>query len=308
MFKRILFAFDFSNNSRLAREIAFTLSKGEGKKLHVLTVANPLLGVLPGVTTPETKKPQGENYIAVLTEKELEEELIKRLEIEMQAPSEVGISPSLKVRFGDPAEEILKEAKEIDAELILMGSHSSRTLLDVVMGSVTEEVAKNATCPVLIVSQPPAQKKGGRQRILLGTDFSLNSKVAFKVALSLAKDSGANLYLLTVIPALIGGQTDLWTNSKEEAEKGMARLVQEARERGVQTGILIKRGNPVKEISRAAQDLEVDFVVLGSHSRRNIWDVLLGNTPEKVSRISPSPVLIVTTPTKKPEICEDKED
>lgn len=305
MFKRIIFAFDFSENARMAKEIAFVLSRGEGKRLHVLTVANPLLGVLPGVPTTETSKSPGENNIVIYTENELEAEIIRRLEKEIQAIPEEGIDLSLKVRFGDPAEEILKEAKEIDSDLILMGSHSSRTFLDVLMGSVTEKVAKHAPCPVLIVSQSLAQKKSPRQRILLGTDFSPNSQIAFKVALSLAKDSGGNLYLLTVIPSLIGGEADLWINSKEEAEKRMARLSQEARERGVQAGILIRRGNPVKEISRVAKELDADFVVLGSHSRRNIWDVLMGNTPEKVSRISPSPVLIVTTPTKKEEIREN---
>lgn len=54
------------------------------------------------------------------------------------------------VKMGNPAEEILKTAKEEGAELIILGSRGKR-VGHLFMGSVSREVANNATVPVLLV-------------------------------------------------------------------------------------------------------------------------------------------------------------
>jgi len=54
-----------------------------------------------------------------------------------------------------------------------------------------------------------------------------------------------------------------------------------------------------KEIANAALDMDADLIVMGSHSRRNLWDVLLGNPAEKLSKYAACPVLIVIIPLQK---------
>jgi nucleotide-binding universal stress UspA family protein len=56
--------------------------------------------------------------------------------------------------IGSPASEILTVAEMEAAELIIMGSHGRRGLSRLVLGSVTEAVARRAKCPVLIVKSP----------------------------------------------------------------------------------------------------------------------------------------------------------
>lgn len=56
------------------------------------------------------------------------------------------------IRKGHPAEEILKTAKEEKADMIIVGARGKRTT-HLFMGSVSREVADNATIPVLIVKQ-----------------------------------------------------------------------------------------------------------------------------------------------------------
>jgi len=60
------------------------------------------------------------------------------------------------VKEGDFAESILKSAKEIHADLIVMGSHSRKWLEEIVMGSVTEKVLHHTSIPLLII---PTKKK-----------------------------------------------------------------------------------------------------------------------------------------------------
>jgi nucleotide-binding universal stress UspA family protein len=60
------------------------------------------------------------------------------------------------VKEGDIAEAVLKTAKEMHADMIIMGSHSRNWLENIVMGSVTEKVLHGTAMPLLII---PTKKK-----------------------------------------------------------------------------------------------------------------------------------------------------
>jgi nucleotide-binding universal stress UspA family protein len=55
------------------------------------------------------------------------------------------------LREGDFAEAILKAAKEMHADVIVMGSHSRKWLENIVMGSVTEKVLRHTSIPLFII-------------------------------------------------------------------------------------------------------------------------------------------------------------
>lgn len=55
------------------------------------------------------------------------------------------------VKEGDFADSILEAAKELNADIIVIGSHSRRWLENVVMGSVTEKVLHQTSIPLLII-------------------------------------------------------------------------------------------------------------------------------------------------------------
>ena len=56
-----------------------------------------------------------------------------------------------QVKEGDFAETILKTAKQLHADIIVMGSHSRKWLENIVMGSVTENVLHHTSVPLFIV-------------------------------------------------------------------------------------------------------------------------------------------------------------
>ena len=62
------------------------------------------------------------------------------------------------VEGDDPADEILKRADEIGAELIAMGSHGRTGFLEFFLGSVSRKVLDRARCPVLVVRSPSQQQ------------------------------------------------------------------------------------------------------------------------------------------------------
>jgi nucleotide-binding universal stress UspA family protein len=55
------------------------------------------------------------------------------------------------VAEGDFADSILNVAKEIHADVIVMGSHSRKWLENIIMGSVTEKVLHNTSIPLFII-------------------------------------------------------------------------------------------------------------------------------------------------------------
>jgi nucleotide-binding universal stress UspA family protein len=59
-----------------------------------------------------------------------------------------------EVRVGTPFYEIVRYAREMKIDLIVMGTHGHTGLVHVLLGSVTEKVVRKAPCPVLTVRHP----------------------------------------------------------------------------------------------------------------------------------------------------------
>ena len=74
----------------------------------------------------------------------------------MKLPSEV---KERQLAEGDPADEIVRVADEIDADLIVMGTHGRTGLARLLMGSVAEQTVRRAPCPVLTTAMPVAVRE-----------------------------------------------------------------------------------------------------------------------------------------------------
>jgi nucleotide-binding universal stress UspA family protein len=67
--------------------------------------------------------------------------------------AERGIEAEMKMAHGDPAEEILADAKAGGYDLVVVGSRGLGPLGRLVLGSVSTEVVENAECPVLVAAE-----------------------------------------------------------------------------------------------------------------------------------------------------------
>jgi nucleotide-binding universal stress UspA family protein len=63
-----------------------------------------------------------------------------------------------KVEIGSPATNILEEAERESSDLIVMSTHGRTGLAHMLMGSVTEQVVRNACCPVFSIHPPQPRK------------------------------------------------------------------------------------------------------------------------------------------------------
>jgi nucleotide-binding universal stress UspA family protein len=132
------------------------------------------------------------------------------------------------------------------------------------------------------------------RKILCPVDFSDNSVAALEQAAGLARKDDALLYLMHVVFIPMGNPAELaHYEVKFSTEPDKLRLGQVAREHvvGVRHEVLVQAGRPAELIEGAAQDLDVDLIVMATHGRTGISHLFLGSVAEHVIRASKRSVL-----------------
>jgi nucleotide-binding universal stress UspA family protein len=148
MLDKVLIATDGSDWSGKAVEFTIRLCGGTSCKVTLLTVAEEPVypAVMDGMTPPiESMPPYEDIQEAIIAESQ---DLLERSEVPLKA---AGIEVELKVRFGNPAREVLQEAEQGEYDMLIMGSHGRGALGKLVLGSVSYRVSHHVKCPLLIV-------------------------------------------------------------------------------------------------------------------------------------------------------------
>jgi len=140
MYDRILIPTDGSTGTAHVALQALDLAERYGATAHAITVidesTSAFLSESGGDTGPLRER--AEDAVGA---------------VEQMAASH-GIDAVTVVREGAPAETILSYAREIDADLIVAGTHGRSGIRRHLVGSVTERLVRHADCPVLTVSLP----------------------------------------------------------------------------------------------------------------------------------------------------------
>ena len=112
----------------------------------------------------------------------------------------------IRVTIGYPWEAILRWAREIDTDLVVLGPHSTRAEEKGVVrvagrvGSTVENVVTRETCPVMVVNRTAPNDQLRFQRVLVAVDFSRSCECAVSFAAALAKHFGSRLMVFHMIP------------------------------------------------------------------------------------------------------------
>ena len=135
------------------------------------------------------------------------------------------------------------------------------------------------------------------RKILVGYDGSEAGDKAFGSALSLAKNHGAELWVLTVSrPPDIGDDVEteaVIENSREFHRKLLVPLRRKAEQAGVKGHFEVAVGHPAELIISNADQHEVDLIVVGDRGRSKFTRLLLGSVSKTVVQYAGRPVLVV---------------
>jgi nucleotide-binding universal stress UspA family protein len=140
--KNILAAIDFSDVSTSIVNKAAQISQRFASKLWLIHVTDPDPDFIGYGTGPQTER----DWRAKIIKDEHQYIQQQALELDRQ-----GIDVTPLLIQGATAEAILKEAAKLKADLIVIGSHGHNAFYKALVGSVSAEVIRKASCPVLII-------------------------------------------------------------------------------------------------------------------------------------------------------------
>ena len=152
-YRRILFCTDFSGNADFAFEYAVdAAARRPGCTLHLLHV----------VPEPDAQFWKTYIYENDNVDQQAKDAIDAKI-AETYRPRVPGLVDfCVHMRIGRDYLKILEFAKEIQADLIVLGRHGHSALENVIFGNVTEKVVRKANCPVLVVPLPAPAKKAPR--------------------------------------------------------------------------------------------------------------------------------------------------
>jgi nucleotide-binding universal stress UspA family protein len=137
---------EFTPHALAAREVAVALAKGSGARLSVLSVYD----------YGEIKEPSVSADMAARYREDMMQRIDGSMETKMKAflagvqAMDGAITPI--VQAGEPRKTILEVAERLPADLLVIGAHNKRSVLDVMLGGTAGHVSRHATCPVIMVT------------------------------------------------------------------------------------------------------------------------------------------------------------
>ncbi|SDB88036.1 universal stress protein [Williamwhitmania taraxaci] len=138
--KNVLIALDYDPTAKIVADKGGFLSKTMNAKITLLhVISKPVLyyasyhEIAPLLKNEDELKATSKLFLDQL-KKDLRDESIRTI-----------------VKEGDTSDCILKTAKDTNADVIVLGTHSRKWLENIVMGSVAESVLKHSTLPLFII-------------------------------------------------------------------------------------------------------------------------------------------------------------
>jgi nucleotide-binding universal stress UspA family protein len=192
-----------------------------------------------------------------------------------------GGMPEQRVLLGDPVHALAIHADHENASLLIVGSRGRSALAAAVLGGVSGRLAREASCPVLVVpSVAAAERFTARMAtgpVLCGMDGAPGSTDALRVATGLAAHIDVELRPVHVANVPAPGAT----------------LPEEIEQLRVHEQLRVYNGNAVRELHRGALRHSASLIVVGSRGQ-GPWRAALGSVASALAATAPVPVLVVS--------------
>ncbi|MFH2093801.1 MAG: universal stress protein [Pseudomonadota bacterium] len=156
--KRVLYATDLSENAKFAFAYAADLAQRYDAKLTILSVLETLSPYTEGLIQ-EMMGLDDWNRLKSEHQENSKEKIKQRItdfcqEMDTKIESCNFIADDIQVTKGIPHREILRVAKEVCADMIVMGTYGHNILQDSLIGGTTRRIVKDSTIPVLVIRLP----------------------------------------------------------------------------------------------------------------------------------------------------------
>jgi universal stress protein E len=283
---QILAATDFSTRSNRALRQAGLLAQSGNTQLHIVHVVDD---------------DQPEELIRM--EKREAERVLNEQAGSM--PELGGVQTRPMVITGDAFDGILRTASDVNADLIVMGSHRKQFLLDIFIGTTIERVIRKGPFPVLMVNNEAqgATRRLWRPSICRIPPLTRSGSLCPHGWSAAEQRCSMHSSPLGKGKMFVAGidQVSIDEYVASERQKAMEELAtflvanDFGRERW---SLRVEDGAPMEVISRAVADMRPDLLVMGTHGRSGLLKALIGSVTEEALR-SLSVDILAVPPVKR---------
>lgn len=269
--KRILVPTDFSEHAEDALKVAAQIAKKNDSEivvLHMLELPHQMNdAILGGASIPET----------MLFMKKANE----MLDTISSRPYLDGIPVTEIVKIDKPIHGITQVSKDYDVDLIIMGSHGSSGVEELLIGSNTEKVVRNSEIPVLVIKKDISDFNV--TNIVFASDFSAETKKPFEKLLNFTKFFESKIHLVTICTPNSFKPTHV-------IEKAMKDFVTEFNITNYTTQIY-NDTNIEKGIINFANSINADIIGMCTHGRTGFAHFFNGSISEGLVNHAVRPVI-----------------
>jgi nucleotide-binding universal stress UspA family protein len=295
-FRRILVPLDGSGLAETVLGIATRLADACGASIVLLHVI-------------EKNAPAAVHGERHLNDTESAEAYLAGLARELAGPERTIEWHTHEVPVGDVAASIADHALEYGVDLILLCSHGSGGLRDVIWGSIAQQALQRSRVPVLIgrATKDTAHEPFAPQTIMVTLDATPLAEAALPPAAGLARCLDAGLRLVMVVatsstlsrtqspaaalmPLATGAILDL---EERQATEYLERLAETLRSAGVGAVAEVRRGSPVGELAQDTGEHQDGLVVSATHGRAGLQAIWTASVASGLLKRTRAPVLLM---------------
>ena len=272
--ERIIVPIDFSEHSEYALEAASNLARKYGSELialHMLELSNAIL------TAGSDSLNEEAVFYLKLAEQKFEAFLDKSY------LKDIEVTPIVK--HFKVWNEVNDVANEVDANLIVMGSHGASGIKEVLVGSNTEKVVRHSDIPVLVIKHNPILFDF--DNAVFASDFSEDAVTSYLKAKTTFDKLGAKMHLVYV------NSPDGNFKSSSEIDKRVVDFLNKAdgnvenlNKVSVVSDYTIEKG-----ILNFANVIGADVIAVATHGRKGLAHFFEGSVSEDIANHSTLPVM-----------------
>jgi nucleotide-binding universal stress UspA family protein len=196
-----------------------------------------------------------------------------------------GIKTKALIKAGKISKSIVEAAKEVKADLVIMGTHGVSGFEEFFIGSNAFRVVTESECPVLTVQTHTT--KMGFEKILLPIDSSDESREKVPYAMRMAKEYNASIHILGILSVDDDDQAVKLDKKLEQVEKYMEKHDVEY------TSELVEGDNLAQVTLKYAKKVKADLICIMTEQEENFTGIFMGPYAQQVVNHSKIPVLSI---------------
>lgn len=298
---KILMSTDGSESAQAAVDLLLRMPLPEDSEITLITVIEKELFS----STEQSGLNEEQRALIEQTKQLLQEEAEEALARAVQPLEAAGLACSTLISRGHPSREIVRAAKQLGAELVVLGSHGWSGVKRFLLGSVSDQVLAYAPCSVMIARPAKLSADGFGEdaflRVLIAYDDSEPARQAVEFVRTLPLNEKTRISILSILPLINRYRQDIkqrlswvWKEKKKLAQKSLDRLLAESAWSTPHVDIRLMEAPDVSQaLLEAVAESATDLVVLGYKGKGAVEKFLLGSVTPRVAHHASCSVLAV---------------